>query len=138
MPIDVNALSSLAAEYAKSMTSIRGRRVQRILKREFAGAEYVLIVEVASGGRAILGLSESGAAFIRTDGRGKQAAVVKWLHGSKEATEVQLDLLKDSLPVLGVRSIPLTGLPRRAELHIPVGYAPEASHLVSVALEALA
>ncbi len=138
MPIDVDALSSLAAEYANGMTSIRGRRVQRILKREFAGAEYVLVVEVVSGGSAVLGLSECGAAFIKTDGRGKQAAVVKWLHGSKEATEIQLDLLKDSLPVLGVRTIPLAGLPRRAELQIPGGYASEARHLVSVALEALA
>ena len=111
MPIDANALSALAAEYAKGMTSIRGRRVQRLLNREFAGAEYVLIVELASGGSAVLGLSESGAGFVATDGRGRHASVSKWLHGSKEATEVQFDLLKDSLPVLGSRTIPLTGLP---------------------------
>jgi len=139
MPIDANALSVLAAEYAKGMTSIRGRRVQRLLKREFAGAEYVLIVEVASSGSAVLGLSESGAGFVSTDGRGRHASVSKWLHGSKEATEVQFDLLKDSLPVLGSKSIPLTGLLRKADLRISAGSVPpEASPLMSVALQALA
>ena len=139
MPIDVSALSSLAADYAKGMTSIRGRRVQRLVEREFAGAAYVLIVEVASGGSAILGLSESGAGFVATNGRGKHASVIKWLPGSKEATEVQFDLLKDSLPVLGSTNVPLTALPKRADLHIPAGSVPpEASQLVSVALQALA
>ena len=139
MPIDANALSALAAEYAKGMTSIRGRRVQRLLNREFAGAEYVLIVKVASGGSAVLGLSESGAGFVATDGRGRHASVSKWRHGSKDATEVQFDVLKDSLPVLGTRTISLTGLPGRPNLHIPVGSVPpEASALVSIALQALA
>ena len=139
MPIDVNALSVLAAEYAKGMTSIRGRRVQRLLKREFAGAEYAFIAGVASGGSAVLGLSEGGAGFVATDGRGRQVSLKKWLHGSKEATEVQFDLLKDSLPVLASRTIPLTGLPRGADLRIPAGAVPpEACSLVSVALGALA
>ena len=139
MPIELEALSSLAADYAKGMTSIRGRRVQRLLKREFVGAEYVLVVEVASRGSAVLGLSEGGAGFVATDGKGKQASVVKWLHGSKEATEVQFDLLKDSLPVLGTRVISLAGLPKRADLHITAGSVPpEASQLVSVTLQALA
>ena len=139
MPIDANALSVLAAEYAKSMTSIRGRRVQRLLKREFAGAEHVFIAGVATGGDAVLGVSAGGAGFVATDGRGRQASLRKWLHGSKEATEVQFDLLKDSLPVLAVRTIPLTSLPRRADLHLPAGSVPpEASALVSAAVQALA
>lgn len=139
MPIDVDALSSLATDYTKSMTSIRGRRVQRLLKREFAGAVYVLIVEVASGGSAVLGLSEDGAGFVATDGRGRQASVIKWLHGSKEATESKYDLLKDSLPILGTRTIPVTDLPKKADLHIRAGSVPPgASHLVMVALQALA
>jgi hypothetical protein len=61
MPIDPDTLSSFASEYAKGMTSIRGRRVQRLLKREFAGAEYVLLTQVGSGAAAVLGLSASGA-----------------------------------------------------------------------------
>ena len=138
MPIDANALSALAAEYAKGMTSIRGRRVQRMLKREFAGAEYVLIVDVASGGRAVLGLSETGAGFVATDGRGRHVFVSKWLYGSKQAVEVQFDLLKDSLPGLRSRTVPLTRLPRRNDLHIPAGSVPPvADPLLSVALQTL-
>ncbi|MEO7339174.1 MAG: hypothetical protein ABIV63_21570 [Caldimonas sp.] len=139
MPIDLNALSALAADYAKGMTSIRGRRVQRLLKREFAGADVVLIVEVASGGSAVLGLSESGAAIVATDGRGRNASVCKWLHGSTEATEVRFDLLRDSLPVSGRSPIPLSGLPKRADLHVPSGAVPrEANLLLARALAALA
>jgi hypothetical protein len=139
MPIDANALSALAAEYANGMTRIRGRRVQRLLKREFAGAEYVLIVKLASGGSAVLGLSERGAAFLATDGRGSHASVGKWLHGSTQATEFQFNLLKDSLPVLQTRTISLTGLPRRSVLNIPVGaIPPQASGLLAIALRALA
>ena len=77
MPIDPDALSSLASEYAKDMTSIRGRRVQRLLKREFAGADYVLLAQVGSDTAAVLGLSASGAALCATDGTGKQASVFK-------------------------------------------------------------
>ena len=139
MHTDTSALASLAAEYAQGMTSIRGRRVQRLLKREFAGAGYVFMVGIAPGGRGVLGLSESGAGFIATDGRGPHACVSKWLHGWKEATEVRFDLLKDSLPVLGSRTIPFTALPRRADLHIRAGSVPpEATSWVSLALRPLA
>jgi hypothetical protein len=61
MPIDPDALTSLAGGYAKGMTSIRGRRVQRLLKREFAGADYVLVLQLESGAAAVLGLSARGA-----------------------------------------------------------------------------
>ena len=139
MPIDSNTLSSLASDYAKGMTSIRGRRVQRLLKREFAGAEYVLMVQVGSHTTAVLGLSASGAAFCATDGRGKQVSVVKWLHGSTEALETHFDLLKDSLPVLGTKSLPLAGLRRQAHLRVSAGSVPpQARALVSMALGTLA
>ena len=110
MPIDADSLSSLAADYAKGMPSIRGRRVQRLLKREFGGAECVLVVEIASGGSAVVGLSQHGAAFVATDGRGRHASVGKWLHGSQEAIEFRFDLLKDSLPVLATRAIAVQAL----------------------------
>jgi hypothetical protein len=139
VPIDPDTLSFLASDYAKGMTSIRGRRVQRLLKREFAGAEYVLIVQAGSGTTAVLGLSASGAAFCATDGRGKQVSVVKWLHGSTEALETHFDLLKDSLPVLDTRSLPLADLGRQAHLRVPVrSVPPQARALVSMALQALA
>jgi hypothetical protein len=139
MPIDPDTLSSLASDYAKGMTSIRGRRVQRLLKREFAGAEYVMMVQIGPGTAAILGLSASGAAFCATDGRGKQASVVKWLHGATEALETHFDLLKDSLPVLDTKTSPLAGLGGRAHLRASAGsVSPQARALASMALQALA
>jgi hypothetical protein len=101
------------------MTSIRGRRVQRLLKREFAGADYVLLARVGAGDAAVLGLSESGAALCATDGKGKQASVVKWAHGATEAIELHFDLHKDSLPVLDSHSLPLAHLRSQTRLHVP-------------------
>src|SRR4051812_13924203 len=118
MPIDSVTLSSLASDYANGMTSIRRRRVQRLLKREFAGADYVSIVQVGSGTAAVLGLSASGAAFCATDGRGRQVSVVKWLHGSTQALETHFDLLKDSLPALATEFVPLAGLRREGHLRV--------------------
>jgi hypothetical protein len=108
-------LSALAKDYAKDMTSIRGRRVQRLLRREFAGADHVMIVRSGSGARAVLGLSTSGAAFCATDGTGKTASVLKWLHGATEALETRFDLLKDSLPVVATDKLPFADLGRRVE-----------------------
>ena len=107
MPIDPTVLAALASDYAKPMTSIRGRRVQRLLRREFAGADRVLTVRLASGRPAVLGVSASGAALCATDGTGPHASVIKWLHGSAQATEARFDLLKDSLPLLSTHSVAL-------------------------------
>ena len=138
MPFDAAALSALAADYAKSMTSIRGRRVQRLLKREFAGAEHVLVVPSAGGRPAVLGLSATGAAFCCTDGRGKQARVVKWRHGSIEAVEVGFDLLKDSLPALGTRTLPLPDDARVALMHLqPSSVPPNVRPMLDAATRAL-
>lgn len=139
MPISSETLSSLASDYAKGMTSIRGRRVQRLLKREFAGADYVLLAQVGSGATAVLGLSASGAAFCATDGRGKLVSVVRWLHGATEALETQFDLLKDSLPVLSTRSLPIARLPGGSHLRVSAGSVPPgALPLVTRAIRALA
>ena len=139
MPINSDTLSSLANQYARGMTSIRGRRVQRLLKRELAGAEHVLIVQVGSGTTAVLGLSATGAAFCSTDGRGKHASVFKWLHGTMEALETHFDLLKDSLPVLDTKSLPLTDLRRQARVRVPESSVPhQARVLLATALQALA
>ena len=137
MPIHSDALSSLASQYVQEMTSIRGRRVRRLLKREFADAEHVLIVQVDSGATAVLGLWATGAALCATDGRGKGASVVKWLHGSTEALETQFDLLKDSLPLLGTTSLPLADLRKQARVHISeVSVPPQARALLTMALQA--
>jgi hypothetical protein len=140
MPIDPEALSSLASDYAKDMTSIRGRRVQRLLKREFAGAEYVYGVKLGDGRWAILGVSSSGAALCATDGRGPHACVFKWRHGSAHASELRFDLLKDSLPVLATGQVPLSALRngRPMEAEGGAGLAPEpAPGLLLLALRAL-
>jgi hypothetical protein len=104
MPIDPAVLSALASDYAKGMTSIRGRRVQRLVKREFAGADKVIVVAIDSGVRGVLGSSASGAAFCATDGKGKHASVLKWLHGESDGIETRFDLLKDSMPALDSRT----------------------------------
>jgi hypothetical protein len=139
VPIDPDTLSSFASEYAKDMTSIRGRRVQRLLKREFADAEYVLLAQVGSGAAAVLGLSARGAAICATDGKGKQASVVKWSHGSTVALETHFDLYKDSLPVLSTNSVPLASLRTQVGLHLPAGTVPpQARPLATKVLQVLA
>jgi hypothetical protein len=139
MPIDSEALSLLASEYANGMTSIRGRRVQRLLKREFAGAEYVVLAEFDSGAAAVLGLSPTGAALCATNRTGKQASVVKWSYESAVALETLFDLHKDSLPILGTESVPLARLRAQARLRVPTGSVPlQARLLVSNVLQVLA
>lgn len=139
MPIDPDTLASFASEYAKNMTSIRGRRVQRLLKREFAGADYLLAAQLGSGAAAVLGLSASGAALCSTDGTGRQASVVKWLHGSATALETYFDLYKDSLPALGTNSVSIAGLRAQARLQVPADSVPLAARpLVSKVLQVLA
>jgi hypothetical protein len=49
MPIHPDTLSVLASEYVTGMTSIRGRRVQRLLKREFAiPSEARILISLAT------------------------------------------------------------------------------------------
>jgi hypothetical protein len=107
VPIDPETLSSFASRYAKDMTSIRSRRVQRLIKREFGGADCVLPARLGSGAAAVLGLSSNGAALCATDGTGTHATVFKWSHDGARAMELRFDLHKDSLPVLGSESVPM-------------------------------
>ncbi len=136
MPIDADTLSSFAAGFAKGMTSIRGRRVQRLLKREFKGVDHVLLVEVGAGANAVLGLCASAAAFCATDGRGKHASVITWSPGATSALETRFDLHKDSLPALGTEPFPLS--PLRAEIRLALratSVPPEAGHFASTLLQ---
>ncbi len=116
MPIDPAALSSLAGDYTRRMTSIRGRRVQRLLRREFSGAESVAVVRVEPGIDVVVGRSATGAACCATDGRGRSVTVVAWLHGAAEARATRFDLLKDALPVLDTASVSSADLPMRARI----------------------
>jgi hypothetical protein len=110
-------LSALASAYSSSMTSIRGRRVQRLLTREFAGADQVMIVQLHSGGAAMLGVSSTGAALCATNGKGNYASIYQWSHGADEAVEIRYDLLKDSLPILATRTAPADGFLREVQEH---------------------
>ena len=122
MAIDTETLASLAAACASGMTSIRGRRVQRLVRREFAGADEVRLLQGEAGPATVLGLSASGAAICATDGRGRQACVLMWRHGSEQAVEIAFDLLKDSLPVLARRTRPLAAAAGDAVLRATVAF----------------
>jgi len=100
-------LAQLADEYIKPMTSIRGRRIRRLIMREFAGADKVMIVADGRGRPSVLGSSASGAAICTSDGKGPSVCVIKWLHGADEGVEVTYDLLKDSLPELSTAPVHL-------------------------------
>ncbi|RQP25039.1 hypothetical protein [Piscinibacter terrae] len=139
MSIDPDALASLASQYTQHMTSIRARRVQRLVKREFGGADHVLIVQVGSGASAVLGLSANGAAICTTDGTGKHAAVFKWLHEADTAIETRFDLLKDSLPPLSTAFVPLADLRAQVCLQTPPeSFAQEASPWLAKVRDSLA
>jgi len=136
MPITADSLSSFATEYTKRMSSIRGRRVQRLIKREFGGAEFVLLAKSSAGEEAVLGLSPSGAAICITDGKGKQACVIKWAHQTTAAYETRFDLHKDSLPTLGSDQLSLVRLRERIYLHVPAeSVPPGAAALVAKVVE---
>ena len=110
MPIDKEALAALATKYTSTMTSIRGRRVHRLLMREFLRFDVVLPAAVGNGSPAMLALSKTAStALCHSDGRGKTVSIVEWT-GSKDATSTtSYDLLKDSLPVVS-RTVQKQGL----------------------------
>jgi hypothetical protein len=104
VPVDKDTLADIGRTYVAPMTSIRGRRVHRLVMRELAGFDRVLPVAAEEGPSALLGLGDDGSvAVLRTDGRGPSAAIVSWSAG-KQAVTTSYDLLKDSLPVVGSTS----------------------------------
>jgi hypothetical protein len=101
MPIARQTLDATARAYASTMTSIRGRRVHRLLMREFARFDHVLAVVAEDGTCALLALAEDGrAAVCRTDGRGAAAAVAECARLEGLTVTTACDLTKDSLPVV--------------------------------------
>lgn len=117
MPIRPEALAQLASDYIKPMTSIRGRRIERLIKREFAGADQVTIVTDSEDRPTVFGTSRTGAAICSRNGKGPSASVIKWRHGETEGVETRYDLLKDSLPSLSSIPVRLSAvcLPRGME-----------------------
>jgi hypothetical protein len=101
MPVEKETLDAIARAYVAPMTSIRGRRVLRLLAREFSRFDHVLWAVAEDGTPAILGLAEDGGvALCRTDGRGASAAVAAWRRLEGATVTTSFDLLKDSLPIV--------------------------------------
>jgi hypothetical protein len=100
MPIKKEILDAIARTYV-AMTSIRGRRVHRLVMREFSRFDHVLAVAAEDGTPGLLALAEDGrAAVCRTDGRGPAVAVAQWARLEGVSVTMSYDLTKDSLPVV--------------------------------------
>lgn len=101
MPIDKQVLDATARAYVDTMTSIRGRRVHRLLMRELSRFDHVLKVTAEDGAPALLALGEDGSVSVcRTDGRGPAVAVAEWGRLEGATVTMSYDLLKDSLPIV--------------------------------------
>jgi hypothetical protein len=101
MPIEKETLDAIARTYAERMTSIRGRRVHRLLMREFSRYDHVLPASAEDDTPALLALDEDGSAAIcRTDGRGGAVAVAEWASLEGATVTISYDLTKDSLPIV--------------------------------------
>jgi len=101
MPIDRNTLDETARAYVSTMTSIRGRRVHRLLMREFAAFDVVVRAVAEDDASALLAIAEDGSgAVCRTDGTGREVSVVRWARLEGAVVVTAYDLLKDSLPVV--------------------------------------
>lgn len=104
MRIDKTRLAEIATRFVATMTSIRGRRVHRLVLREFAAYHTVVPVCCEHGGSALLALADDGrAALCQTDGSGAQASIHRFRWRDGGAVVPAFDLHKDSLPVVAWR-----------------------------------
>jgi hypothetical protein len=101
MAIERDVLDGIARTYVGAMTSIRGRRVRRLLLREFLRFDHVLPATTADGKSALLALATTGTvAVCQTDGRGPTATLAEWARLDAATVTTAYDLLKDSLPIV--------------------------------------
>jgi hypothetical protein len=101
MPIDEEILDGTVRTYVDTMSTIRGRRVHRLLMREFSRFDHVLPVTAEDGSPALVALGEDGSvAVCRTDGRGAAVAVAEWGRLEGATVTTSYDLMKDSLPIV--------------------------------------
>jgi len=102
MPIEPTILDAIVRAYVTGMSSIRGRRVHRLLLREWANYDHVLRATTEDGAVALLALGDDGSvAACHTDGRGTAVAIEAWARLVGARVSTSFDLSKDSLPVLG-------------------------------------
>lgn len=101
MPVDKAALDSSARRYASTMTSIRGRRVHRLLMREFSRFDLVVPAVAESGAGVLLALTEGGGvAMCQTDGRGAVVDIAECSYLEGATVTTSYDFTKDSLPIV--------------------------------------
>ena len=101
MPIATATLATLADTFVPTMTSIRGRRIRRLLLREFAPFDHVVPASTEDGRPVLLALADDGSvAVCWSDGRGAAAETMRWRGWDGGTVAVAHDLLKDSLPVV--------------------------------------
>lgn len=101
MPIEKGTLDAIARAYASGLTSIRGRRVHRLVMRELARFDHVLAATAEDGAPVLLAVADDGSAAIcRTDGRGAAAPIAEWGRLEGAMVTIGYDLLKDSLPIV--------------------------------------
>ena len=132
------ALEALASNYTRGMTSIRGRRIHRLVMREFSSFDFVVLARTNSGEGALLGLSEGRAALCATDGKGKEVTVTTWTFPALSVSETRFDLLKDSLPTLGTSPCPTSNSPISAGVSVlDDTLPPQARAMVAKAVRAL-
>lgn len=129
MPIDKQTLEAIAGKYVAPMTSIRGRRVHRLLMREFSRFDHVFPAVAEDGAPALLAVAGDGSAAVCcTDGRGATVAVTGWTRLEGATLTISCDLLKDSLPIVNW-TIWHPGFARAAgALTIPATELPPADH----------
>jgi hypothetical protein len=102
MAIEKESLDAIARAYVDAMPSIRGRRVHRLLMREFARYDHVLPALAENGSAALLALADDGSvAVCRTDGKGPAAGIAEWSRLESATVTTAYDLTKDSLPIVG-------------------------------------
>jgi hypothetical protein len=101
MPMDAATLGAVAEAFTEGMTSIRGRRVQRLVRRELAAFDSVRSVKAEDGTPGLLARKRDGTlAFTHTTGRGPSADLVVSSGPNGPTVTTSYDLLKDSLPVV--------------------------------------
>ena len=101
MPVDKAALDSNARRYASTMTSIRGRRVHRLLMREFSRFDLVVAAVAESGADVLLALTEGGGvAMCQTDGRGATLDISECSYLEGAAVTTSYNLTNDFLPIV--------------------------------------
>jgi len=132
MPVDRELLETTTCAYASTMTSIRGRRVVKLLLREFASFDMVLPATAPDGPALVLALDQSGrAAVCATDGKGPTVAIDRAESPQAETVRTKYDFLKDSLPVVGREALaPGLSIPSRAVFVAAKGLTPAAKALV--------